>query len=905
MSELFHEGVIRKSGRYPWGSGANPYQRSVTFLSTINELKAKGMSDVEIARSFHTDDHPFTTSDLREMRTIARAQKSAADQATAMRLKEKDWSNVAIGERMGIPESSVRALLKKAMDDRADVLVNTANHLRQLVEEKGMLDVGTGVEHYLGVARTKLNAAIASLKEEGYVEHKFSEKQAGRETKTNYKVLTKPGTTYPDVLNNLDKIGSVTGYSEDGGRSFLNVLPPAPVNAKRIEVRYAEDGGTDMDGVIQLRRGVEDLSLGQARYAQVRIQVGDGHYLKGMAMYADDLPDGVDIRFNTNKSPTGNKLDAMKPLKVDKATGEIDQENPFGSVIRQRHYLDSKGKRKLSPLNIVGSENPDNPDESTSGEEGGWSKWSSKLSSQMLSKQKPQLAKEQLELTYNVKKSDYDEIMSLTNPTVKRKLLETFAESSDSSAKHLKAAGLPRTKNHVILPINTLKDDEIYAPWYKDGETVVLIRHPHGGIFEIPELRVNNKNREANSLIKNAADAVGINSKVAARLSGADFDGDTVLVIPNNSRKVQTRAPLEDLQNFEPKSMYPKYPGMKVMTNTQQEMGQISNLITDMTIKDAPWAEIARAVRHSMVVIDAEKHELNYRQSAIDNRIAELKTRYQGGPNAGADTLISQAKSKERIPARRLARVSEGGPIDRATGRKVYVNTGETYTNAKGKVITKEVAVPKMDLVDDARTLMSNKGQGTTMERIYADHANRLKDLANTARREALATPNLRSSPSAKATYKSEVETLKAKLTRAQRNAPRERQAQLVARSIVKTRRQADPSLDKGDIKKLEQQALAAARRRAGAKKELIDITPLEWEAIQAGAVSNTMLGDILNHTDLDLVRQYALPRESTVMSDARLARARNMLNNGYTPADIAEALGVAPSTLSSALDTK
>lgn len=34
----------------------------------------------------------------------------------------------------------------------------------------------------------------------------------------------------------------------------------------------------------------------------------------------------------------------------------------------------------------------------------------------------------------------------------------------------------------------------------------------------------------------------------------------------------------------------------------------VSNLITDMTVEGASLTEIARVVKHSMVVLDAEKH---------------------------------------------------------------------------------------------------------------------------------------------------------------------------------------------------------------------------------------------------------------------------------------------------------
>ena len=122
-----------------------------------------------------------------------------------------------------------------------------------------------------------------------------------------------------------------------------------------------------MDGVIQLRRGVDDISLGKSRYAQVRIGVDGTHYLKGMAVYSDDMPPGIDIIFNTNKSDKGDIHKAMKSIKDD-------PDNPFGSIIRQKHYIDANGKRRLSALNIVGSEDPDGV--KRPGEEGAWALWS-------------------------------------------------------------------------------------------------------------------------------------------------------------------------------------------------------------------------------------------------------------------------------------------------------------------------------------------------------------------------------------------------------------------------------------------------------------------------------------------------------------------------------------------------
>lgn len=914
--ELAHEGVLRRSGRYPWGSGENPYQRNKGFLQYIQELEKGGMSEAEIAKVIFPDNPRASSSDIRALKAIAKSQNREADISTAIKLKEKGMSNVAIGQQMGIPESSVRSLLNPALRERNDIIMATANELKRMVGDDGYLDVGKGAENYLGIAESKKKVAIAALEEEGYKVFYVPVQQLGTGKNTNTMVLAPPGSTFPDVMKNQDKIKSVTGYSEDGGRTYKQVKPPVHVDLKRVGVKYAEDGGADMDGVIQLRRGVDDLSLGGANYAQVRIGVNGTHYLKGMAMYADNLPDGVDMVFNTNKRRADigdDKLAAMKPIKKNKQTGEADEVLPFGSIVRQREYIDSKtGKRKQSPLNIVG----DDKEGAISGEEGGWNEWSRTLSSQMLSKQPPSLAKRQLGLTYDAKKAELDEILALSNPAVKKQLLKEFADGADSSAKHLKAAGLPRTRNQVILPINSLKDNEIYAPNYRDGETVVLVRHPHGGIFEIPELTVNNRNREANRVIKNAADAVGINSRVAARLSGADFDGDTVLVIPNNNKQIKTKGPLAGLKNFDPQTTYKMSDGRSnglTPKGKQKQMGDISNLITDMTIKGATDNEIARAVRHSMVVIDAEKHNLNYKQSALDNNIAELKRKYQaksdGGKPGGASTLISRAKSTQYVDERKDASTLTNRNVDPATGKKIHIPTGREYTITKvnkrtgvttTEVVRKKTKSTKMDEADDARSLISDKN--TLIENVYADHANKMKALANTARKEYLATQPRPYSESARKTYAKEVSDLNAKLRIAQMNAPRERQAQLLANTMVTARKQANPGMDKDDLRKEKALALNEARARVGAKKDVIKFTQSEWDAIQAGAITNNKLAAILQNADMDQVRQLATPRERTVMTDAKIRRAQALLANGYPQSEIADMLGVPASTLNDAI---
>lgn len=875
--ELYHYGIKRRSGRYPWGSGAKKSRNASDFLSTVDVLEKDGFNEKQIAEYFG-----LQTKQLRAYKSNAHNEVRAAKAAMALRLKDKGYSNSEIGRRMGINESSVRSLLDPAISMRKNASTNTAEMLEKEIASKKYIDVGGGVENQIGVSRNTLDNAVEQLRAKGYTYHYLKVEQLGTGKFTSIKVLAAPDVTYKEVKDNQSKVTSPGFYSEDLGQTVIGIKPPSSISSKRILVNYGDQGGSDKDGVIELRRGVKDLDLGAARYAQVRVAVDGTHYLKGMAMYSDDIPKGYDVIFNTNKNSSTPKMDVFKKMKDD-------PENPFGATIRQKTYIGKDGKEHLSALNIVN-------------EEGDWNTWKKTLSSQMLSKQSTALAKKQLKLAYDIKKEEFDEICSLKNPVIKKCLLDKFADNCDSSAVHLKAAGLPRQASKVILPFPEMKDTEIYAPSYRNGEKVVLIRYPHGGTFEIPELIVNNKsNKKAKGLIGNAQDAVGINPRVAERLSGADFDGDTVLVIPVGKVKIKTSAPLKGLKNFDPKVAYPGYPGMPKPGekgsgfDKQGKMGDISNLITDMTIKGAPADDIAAAVRHSMVVIDAEKHNLNWRQSYLDNGIANLKAKYQGASNAGASTLISRAKGDKRVPKRK-----DGYKVDLETGRKIFTETGETYEK-NGKQVVRLQKSSKMYETEDAYSLSS----GTAMENTYADHANKLKALANSARKTSLTTKPIPYSPEAKAKYRQEVDSLNAKLNIALKNRPLERKAQLLANERVKLVRQNNPDMDKDDIKKLKNQALTQARLQTGASKKarLIDITDREWEAIQSGAISTNKLSQIIQNSDLDILKQRSMPRESRGISDAKRARAKMLESNGYTLAEIADSLGVSTSTISKVLN--
>lgn len=968
--ELAHYGTKRHSGRYPWGSGDDPYQHSEDYINRVNEMRKTGTPDKDIAKHFGQ-----STTDFRLEYKAALHERKNLELQKMISLKEKGYSTYKIGEMMGISESTVRSKMDPHAVTRLQEAQKTYEFLKQQVAEKKYIDVGEGVERELNISKDKLAEAVYMLKMEGYEVHERYVDQltlAGQQT--TYKVLCPPDTDYQEFRKmDLANIKQVTDYtSSDDGQSFQpKSVYPKSMDPSRLMIRYKEDGGIEKDGIIELRRGVEDLDLQGSRYSQVRILVDNDRYLKGMAVYSDDMPDGVDVIFNTSKSKDVPMRDVLKKIKED-------PDNPFGSSIKsieqggQYWYTDKNGKKQLGLIN-------------KRSDEGDWEDWSNTLPSQFLSKQPLKLAKRQLNLAAQEKMDEYNDICALTNPTVKKKLLEDFASNCDSAAVHLKAAALPRQQYHVIIPLPTLKDDEVYAPGYNDGEKVALIRYPHGGTFEIPICTVNNKIPAAKKLLgTDVIDAVCINSKVAERLSGADFDGDTVMVIPTNDKvSIKSTPALEELKDFDAKMTYGTVEGegghrynrygqkIKVMNNTQNEMGRISNLITDMTLLGATKDELARAVKHSMVVIDAEKHKLDYKQSEIDNNIKSLKDKYQrsydeetGKMTGGASTLISKAKSQQSVPKRQgtpkinTPLKSNGKPnpdydpskpegsllyktaddlfyakflqdkeknqigYRLANGKKVMFDkddkeaydyykpikkvnpdTGEvTFTNKTGdysyRVEYRTQKSTKMAETDDATKLMSKTNN--PMELVYADYANKMKALANQARKEMVYTGDIAYSPAANQTYAGEVKSLMDKLHIASKNKTRERTAQLLGNSEVAAKRAANKDMSKEEVKKLKQQALERARATVGAKRELIDITDREWEAIQSGAITKTKLKEILKYADMDIVRQKAMPRTVTKLSTANVNKIKSMSKSGrYTINDIAAALGVSTSTVS------
>lgn len=966
--EFMHYGVKRRSGRYPYGTGEFPYQHEgwfqgfgkvgagdgKTLNQYVSDLRAKGISDPDIATGFGLD----SVNQLRKELAIGKAEARSYNIRKAMELRDKGMGNTEIAKAMSneyekVGESTVRAWLASGdkFDQSTDTLFNVSEMVRSNVDSKGLIDIGPGVAETIGISRDKLEKAVNVLQNDGYEVLNLQVNQLGTEAgmKTTIKVIAPPGTTYKDAYANIADLHNINDYTVDAGKTILGLPPVNSVDSSRIAVEYSSPN----DGLVELRRGVADLDLGNASYAQVRIGVDGTHYIKGVARYTDDLPDGIDIRVCSNKKegtpltnddPNGKSV--LKPMKIDGITKEIDQDNPFGASIKSeeelkrvgRYYTDKDGEQKVSPINVVN-------------EPGDWAEWSKSLPTQFLAKQDLGTIKTQLNKTFAEHEAEFNEINKLNNPVLKAQLLNEFAENMDSSAVHLKASAFPKQQVHLILPLTSLKEDECFAPNYENGTKVACIRYPHAGPYEIPILTVNNTNEQGQRVIgKDAPDAIGINPKQAGKLSGADFDGDTCTVFPlGNGVSVRAMDTLKGLSDFEPKDAYKGYEGMKVMKNTGGEMGKISNLLTDMWVKidgridneiaaqkakgvknpkvgltDEEIDDLVRATKHSMVVIDAEKHKLEYKRSYAENGIAELNKKYRtsedGSTSGGASSLFSRAKGQTHIDGVRTRAYKD----DPETGEKIFNIKEEKYTDKNGKEKSRTTKSTQMYDTDDAYTLLSGsidpktgKKTGTAKEVAYADYANNCKRLANEARKEAANVDSYKRDPEAAKLYKNEVESLNEKYMNAVKNSPKERTAQVLANAVVKQKtawmKDIDDmevaGYDKSDINKYKQkissQALQSARAKVGAEKPVIKFTDNEWEAIQNRAISATRASQLFKYADKEELKQRATPRQSYNLTDSTRSRVSNMVRNGATIAEIVSATGAPASYVRDILANK
>ena len=169
-----HEGATPHSGRYPFGSGEDPFAHPNDLLARISELSKKYDKETDIAKALG-----MSTTELRKQRSLAKDEEKIANISKVRRLKDHGCSNLEIQRRTGIPEATVRNYLKDYALDRANLTNTVADKLEKEVKHKKYLDVGSGSEIEMGVSQSRFNTALAKLKEKGYYVDKIWVEQAG------------------------------------------------------------------------------------------------------------------------------------------------------------------------------------------------------------------------------------------------------------------------------------------------------------------------------------------------------------------------------------------------------------------------------------------------------------------------------------------------------------------------------------------------------------------------------------------------------------------------------------------------------------------------------------------------------------------------------------------------------
>ena len=231
--------------------------------------------------------------------------------------------------------------------------------------------------------------------------------------------------------------------------------------------------------------------------------------------------------------------------------------------------------------------------------------------------------------------------------------------------------------------------------------------------------------------------------------------------------------------------------------------------------------------------------------------------------------------------------------------------TGEVYfTNKKGDITyrtkARTIDSTKMAETTDAMSLVSPIRH--PMELLYADYANHMKSMANNARIEKIKTGKLQYNPNAAKIYAKEVADLNVKLDNAMKNSVKERTATRLATAAINKKKELNPDLRGEDLRKVSQREMVKQRQIVGAiprKDRAINITDREWEAIQAGAISDKKLTDILNNSDPDVLRERAMPKSSKLLNSAQISRIKAMRNSNFTITQIAEKMNVSPATIS------
>ncbi|MBQ0118028.1 MAG: hypothetical protein KBS98_09000, partial [Flavobacterium sp.] len=210
---LAHEGVGHleggNSGRFPWGSGENPYQHQPHALVTFDEkMKKAGLTERQIIDAWngeHVDDKSlqFTTTEYRTALSVYKSRYKQQLQKSAKYLHDVEHRGpTEIARMLGLPnESSARSLLEEQHQANVNKADATAEILKKRLEETGgYLMVGKGVEHELGITKNKLDNALFILEQDGYPHYdRRIDQVTNKSGKTTIRLLCPPGTEYKDL----------------------------------------------------------------------------------------------------------------------------------------------------------------------------------------------------------------------------------------------------------------------------------------------------------------------------------------------------------------------------------------------------------------------------------------------------------------------------------------------------------------------------------------------------------------------------------------------------------------------------------------------------------------------------------------------------------------------------------
>ena len=113
---LVHYGTPRHSGRYPWGSGENPYQHGGDFYNSVNKLRKDGMNDTDIAKVFD-----MSTTEFRKQYSIAKDEVKTERRAANAQLMEQGLNRSERARRLDVSESTLRSWENEDSIKRAEV----------------------------------------------------------------------------------------------------------------------------------------------------------------------------------------------------------------------------------------------------------------------------------------------------------------------------------------------------------------------------------------------------------------------------------------------------------------------------------------------------------------------------------------------------------------------------------------------------------------------------------------------------------------------------------------------------------------------------------------------------------------------------------------------------------------